>query len=118
MQCISLPLRFTCKSRQIRRPDERTRTAHPCSSYECAVRRCRSSPGVAIPAFLSGLLCSGLPRVAPYCAPGGVRVVSEGRPYAHDGLRCSLTRGRCVREVCCALLLGCITTFGNPAAAP
>src|SRR5918995_3888911 len=59
------------------RADERTRTAYPCSSYECAVRRCRSSPGVAMPAFLSGLLCSGLPRVAPYCVPGGVRVVSE-----------------------------------------
>jgi hypothetical protein len=29
-------------------------------------------------AFLSPFLCSGLLRVAPYCAPGGIRVVSKG----------------------------------------
>jgi hypothetical protein len=29
------------------------------------------------PAFLSDFLCSGLLRVAPYCVPGGIRVVSE-----------------------------------------
>jgi hypothetical protein len=32
-------------------------------------------------AFLKGFLCSGLPCVAPYCAPGGIRMVSGG-----DGL--------------------------------
>ena len=32
--------------------------------------------GVAKPAYLGVFLCSGLPRVAPYCVPGGVRVVS------------------------------------------
>src|SRR5918995_972726 len=31
---------------------------------------------VAIPAHLGGFLCSGLLPVAPYCVPGGVRVVS------------------------------------------
>jgi hypothetical protein len=28
--------------------------------------------GFASPAFLSGFLCSALPRVAPYCVPGSV----------------------------------------------
>jgi hypothetical protein len=32
---------------------------------------------VANPAYLGGFLCSGLLRVAPYCIPGGIRVVSE-----------------------------------------
>jgi hypothetical protein len=59
-----------------KRADERTRTAYPCSSYECAVRRCRGLQGLAKPAFLSSSLCTGLLDVAPYCAPGGVRVVS------------------------------------------
>jgi hypothetical protein len=50
MQRISLPLRFTCKSRQNRRADERTRNAYPCSSYECAVTGCSALQGVANPA--------------------------------------------------------------------
>jgi hypothetical protein len=32
--------------------------------------------GLANPAYLSGFLFSGLLRVAPYCVPGGIRVVS------------------------------------------
>jgi len=46
---------------------------------------------VAKPAYLGGFLCSGLLRVAPYCVPGGVRVVSNERglrvadPLALDG---------------------------------
>jgi hypothetical protein len=32
---------------------------------------------IANPAYLTGFLFSGLPRVAPYCARGGVRVVSN-----------------------------------------
>jgi hypothetical protein len=32
---------------------------------------------LANPAFLSGFLCCAFPYVAPYCVPGGVRVVSE-----------------------------------------
>jgi hypothetical protein len=43
---------------------ERTRTAYPCSSYECAVRRCRGLHRFAYPAFLSRFLFSGLLRVA------------------------------------------------------
>ena len=39
---------------------------------------CRGVQGIAIPAFLGDFLCSGLLRVAPYCVPGGVRVVSTG----------------------------------------
>jgi hypothetical protein len=38
--------------------------------------RCRGVQGVANPAYLSHFLFSGLPCVAPYCVPGGVRVVS------------------------------------------
>ena len=37
---------------------------------------CRGLHEVANPAFLSRFLCSGLLRVAPYCVPGGIRVVS------------------------------------------
>ena len=37
--------------------------------------RCRDLQGFANLAFLSGFLCSGLLHVAPYCVPGGVRVV-------------------------------------------
>src|SRR5215217_9449741 len=40
--------------------------------------RCRSLHEVAIPAYLGRFLFSVLPRVAPYCVPGGVRVVSNG----------------------------------------
>jgi hypothetical protein len=38
--------------------------------------RCRGLLGVANPAFLEGFPFSALPCVAPYCAPGGIRVVS------------------------------------------
>jgi hypothetical protein len=38
--------------------------------------RCRGLHGLANPAYLKGILFSGLLRVAPYCVPGGVRVVS------------------------------------------
>jgi hypothetical protein len=37
---------------------------------------CRGLHRNANPAYLRGFLCSGLPCVAPYCVPGGVRVVS------------------------------------------
>jgi hypothetical protein len=43
--------------------------------------RCGGLHRNANPAFLGGFLCSGLLRVAPYCAPGGIRVVS-GRGLA------------------------------------
>jgi hypothetical protein len=61
----------------IRRADERTRTAYPSSSYECSVTRCRGLHRVANPTFLGGFLCSVLQVVAPFCAPGGIRVVSK-----------------------------------------
>ena len=44
--------------------------------YECAVRLCRGLLRAANPAFLQGFLFCGLPIVAPYCAPDGIRVVS------------------------------------------
>ena len=37
---------------------------------------CRGLRGLAIPAYLGGFLCSALLRIAPYCAPAGIRVVS------------------------------------------
>jgi hypothetical protein len=48
------------------------------SHYEGSITRCRDVQGVAKPAFLSCFLCSALLRVAPYCVPGGIRVVSGG----------------------------------------
>jgi hypothetical protein len=38
--------------------------------------RCRGLHEVANPAFLGGFLWYGLLGVAPYCVPGGVRVVT------------------------------------------
>ena len=35
--------------------------------------------GIANAACLEGFLFPGLLRIAPYCVPGGVKVVSEGR---------------------------------------
>jgi hypothetical protein len=43
---------------------------------------CRGVHGVANPAYISRFLFSALPHVAPYCAPGGVRVVSGIRALA------------------------------------
>ena len=40
--------------------------------------RCRGLHGLANPAFLSRFLFPVLLRVAPYCVPGGIRVVSKG----------------------------------------
>jgi len=37
---------------------------------------CRGVQRLANPACLGGFLCYGLLGVAPYCVPGGVRVVS------------------------------------------
>ena len=42
---------------------------------------------VAIPAYLSGFLFHGLPCVAPYCVPGGIRVVSTEAWLLHDRAR-------------------------------
>jgi hypothetical protein len=38
--------------------------------------RCRGVQGVANAAYLEGFLFPALPPVAPYCVPGGVKVVS------------------------------------------
>src|ERR687885_1789879 len=83
-----------------KRADERTRTADLISLRVIG----RALQGVANPAYLKGFLCTGLPRVAPYCAPGGVRVVSKAtaaRPatVTHDpspsrGLRTAVGPGR------------------------
>ena len=60
----------------IRRADERTRTAYPCSITSDAVGRCRALHGLANAAYLEGFLFSGLLSVAPYCVPCRLRVVS------------------------------------------
>src|SRR5215211_6291341 len=43
--------------------------------------------GIANPAYLGDLLCSGLLRVAPYCVPGGIRVVSGARVLRNSPTR-------------------------------
>jgi len=43
------------------------------SHYEWSLRRCRGVQRIANPAYLEGFLCSALPCIALYCAPGGVR---------------------------------------------
>jgi hypothetical protein len=39
---------------------------------------------LANPAYLGGFLFSGLLRVAPYCVPGGIRVVSTEAQLLHN----------------------------------
>ena len=46
--------------------------------------RCRGVHRLASPPFLGGFLCSGLLPVAPYCVPGGIRVVSTEAWLLHD----------------------------------
>ncbi len=41
--------------------------------------RCQALHTIADPLYLSRFLFSALPRVAPYCLPGGVKVVSVFR---------------------------------------
>ena len=43
--------------------------------------------GFANPAYLEGFLFPGLPSVAPYCVPGGIRVVSTEAWLLHDPAR-------------------------------
>jgi hypothetical protein len=81
------------RSRRRRRADERARSADLLirSVRSVVAERCRGLPRVANPAYLSRFLFYGLPCVAPYCVPGGVRVVSEVRAlpvagsFAPDG---------------------------------
>jgi hypothetical protein len=48
---------------------------------------CRGLHRDAIPAYLSRLLFSGLPSVAQYCVPGGIRVVSEASVWRRSNPR-------------------------------
>src|SRR5918994_2026771 len=48
---------------------------------------CRGVQGIANPAYLEGFLFHGLPSVAPYCVPGGIRVVSTEAWLLHDRAR-------------------------------
>src|SRR5215204_2044132 len=66
--------RVCCSSTGIRRADERTRTAFLLITNGDSC--CWDLQGVANTAYLSRFLYPGLPCVAPYCARGGVRVVS------------------------------------------
>jgi hypothetical protein len=56
-----------------RRADSNRFPAH----YEFAVTCCWTLQGFANPAYPKGFSFSTLLRVAPYCAPGGIRVVSQ-----------------------------------------
>jgi hypothetical protein len=89
---ISKPFRLDVlvPVQRVRRADERARTAYPCS-LRVIGQALQGFTGVANAAYLSRLLFCRLPRVAPYCVPGGVRVVSGGRgfcvadPFTLDG---------------------------------
>jgi hypothetical protein len=65
------------------RADERTRTADLISlrvisqALQGLARTCKSP-------ILSGFLFSSLPWVAPYCVPGGIRVVSTEAQLFHN----------------------------------
>ena len=48
-------------------------------SLRVIIRRCRGLHEVANPAYSKRFPFSGLLSVAPYCVPGGIRVVSGGR---------------------------------------
>jgi hypothetical protein len=59
--------------------------------------RCRGVHSLANPACLGHLLCSTLLGVAPYCVPGGIRVVSTSpsyRPNDHHELGVELDLGQ------------------------
>jgi hypothetical protein len=55
--------------------------------------------GLANTAFSSGFLCSGLQAVAPYCARGGVRVVSENRGFGAAAFADQIRRVRLRRSM-------------------
>ena len=59
--------------------------------------------GLAKPAYLGGFRFSGLPYVAPYCVPGGVRVVSEVTTTCPTGGQESVESS--------AIVLSCSTKF-------
>ena len=66
------------------------KTREPTSGFEplyCSLRVIiHALQGIANPAFLIRFLCSVLPCVAPYCVPGGVKVVSISPPiYLGNG---------------------------------
>jgi hypothetical protein len=66
---------FTLQIATKRGADERTRTAYPCSSYECAVIGCWTLQEFADSVFLRGFLFPGLPIIARYCVR--VRVITR-----------------------------------------
>jgi hypothetical protein len=71
-----------------RRADERTRTADLLitSVRSVVAERCRGLHGLAIAAYISRFAFSGLLSVAPYCVPGGIRLVSIAPSRAGDSV--------------------------------
>ena len=59
-------------NRESRRADSNRPPAH----YECDLIHCRDLQGIANAAYLQGFPFTALLRVAPYCAPGGIKLVS------------------------------------------
>src|SRR5215207_4885927 len=61
--------------------------------------RCRGLHRLANPPYLKGFPFSTLLRVAPYCVPGGIRVVSKGPSVSGDsgpkGLELLAAPARC-----------------------
>src|SRR5919107_1069221 len=57
--------------------------------YECAVSGCWGLQELANPVYLKGFLCSALPCIAPYCVPGGIRVVSASAAELPSSKGCS-----------------------------
>jgi hypothetical protein len=66
---------FYLQHSEKRRAEERTRTAD-LISLRVISRVLQGLHRLANPTYLGGFFFSALPSVAPYCVPGGVRVVS------------------------------------------
>jgi hypothetical protein len=97
----------------------RRRITHPSKEHRDArdvlIASCRDLHKLADPAYLSGFLVSGLPRVASYCARGDVRMVSNGIALIGSaGTELRLRSGAFVRAgiqhrlACLAGLLGTV----------
>jgi hypothetical protein len=56
-------------------------------------------PRVANTAYLEGFPFPALPSVAPYCAPGGIRVVSENRGLGAAAFADQIRRVRLLRSI-------------------
>src|SRR5215218_2629376 len=77
-------------------PANHQKVGEPTSGLEpltCSLRvisqACRGVQGIALAAYLRRFFFSALLGVAPYCVPGGVRVVSQGLQWYAGALSLS-----------------------------